>query len=476
MKRTDILTVIRLLADVGYAFGFFLLAPLGVALVSGESVQAVCFGIGAASVIPSTLWLRRRIAITDVQHRHAAIALALLWLLLSLISSVPFLIHGLRWDNALFESFSAWTDTGLTMIPDPTTLPASLGLFRILIQWVSGLGIVLVMLFVRGPAPRAAYRLFQAEGRFEHFTMNLWQVGRTVVLIYIGYTLVGALLLWTLGVPPYHAFTHAVTSLSTGGFSTNPVGVGLYGLGPSIVAMGLMLAGGISFSSHHALVSGDVRKFFRNPEVRALWLIIVAVFGLLSLQSRLLEGSAWRHAEENLFYSIASVTSCGANTTLPLSDLPDVTIFTLLFLMLSGAAYGSTTGGLKLWRLLILGKVVRREVKRPFYPEGTVHTIRMGNNPIADSVVVQVAGYVFLYLALGFAGSLIFMTFGYQALDALFTVFSAQGNVGLNAMPQAAYFGLPTALKIQLMLHMLLGRMEIFPLLYLLRGLRTSPD
>lgn len=476
MKRADLLTIARLIADVGYAFGFFLLVPLVVALASGEMAQALCFGLAAALVIPASLFLRRRIAVPDVHHRHAAIALALLWMLLSLISTAPFLIHGLRWDDALFEAFSAWTDTGLTMIPDPTTLPLSLGLFRILIQWVSGLGIVLVMLFLRGPSPRAAYRFFQAEGRFEHFTMSLWRVGRTVVFIYLGYTLAGAVLLWLLGVSPYHAFTHAITSLSTGGFSTNPVGVGLYGLGPSIVAMGLMLAGGISFSSHHALVSGDVRKFLRNPEVRALMLIVVGVSGLLFLQGYVAEGDAGRHAEANVFYVIASVTSCGANTTLPLSDLPDVTLFTLLFLMLSGAAYGSTTGGLKLWRLLILGKVVQREIRRPFYPEGTVHAIRMGNNPIDDSIVVQVAGYAFLYLILGLVGSLIFMMFGYPALDALFTVFSAQGNVGLNAMPAATYFGLPSALKLQLILHMLLGRMEIFPLLYLLRALSRSTD
>ena len=121
---------------------------------------------------------------------------------------------------------------------------------------------------------------------------------------------------------------------------------------------------------------------------------------------------------------------------------------------------------------LIIGKVISREVRRPFYPTGTMMPIRMGNNLIPEETVLQVTSYVLLYLALGMAGSLVFMLFGYRALDSLFTVFSAQGNVGLNAMPDAAYYGMHGVLKVQLIVHMLLGRTEILPLLYLIRGLR----
>jgi trk system potassium uptake protein TrkH len=202
-------------------------------------------------------------------------ALALIWTLLSPLSFVPFLVSGMSPLDALFESFSAWTDTGLTMIPHPEELPLSLSIFRILAQWVSGLGVVIVMLFLYGPRSRAAQSLFQAEGRLEDFGTNIWQMGRTIVLIYVGYTVLGFLLSWLLGVPPFHAIAHAITSLPTGGFSTNSVGVGLYGALPSLVAMTLMLLGGISFGSHQALASGDIRKFVRSPEIRTLLIIIV---------------------------------------------------------------------------------------------------------------------------------------------------------------------------------------------------------
>jgi len=471
MKRQDAPIIVGLLADILYAYGFFLLLPLVIGLFAAEYAQALTFGVGAALFIPVFFVLRRRTSAGDVEYRHTAMTLALAWILLSIFSSIPFMVHGMSWINALFESFSAWTDTGLTMIPHPENLPVSLSLFRVLMQWVSGLGIVMFMLFLHGSSPRAAQSFFQAEGRFEDFTTNLWQVGRIVVLIYVGYTLIGSLLLWISGVPPFHALTHAITSLSTGGFSTNPVGVGLYGVWPSIVAMGLMLCGGISFSSHQALLSGNVKKFFRNPEIRALFAIIVGGSGLLLL-GQLLSVGHITQALESVFYAVTAITTCGAGATLALTKVPDVFVFTLIFLMVSGAVYGSTTGALKLWRLIILWKIVRREVKRPFYPPGTLMPIRMGHNLITEKVALQAAAYVLLYLAVGAVGSLIFMLLGYRSLDALFTVFSAQGNVGLNAMPEALYYGMSPLLKLQLIFHMLIGRMEIFPLLYLLRGLR----
>ncbi len=466
MKRQSFRIIVRLMADIFYVYGFTLLLPTLLALWGADWELAEVFGCEAIGLVWLSGWLKKHTSTDGVQSRHAAMALAVTWLALSLLSSVPFAVWGMSGIDALFEAFSAWTDTGLTMIPDPAVLPYSLSFFRVMMQWISGLGIVMFMLFLRRPSPRAAQSLFQAEGRFEDFTTDLWRVGHTIVGIYIGYTLAGTISLWFLGVPPYDALVHAITSLSTGGFSTNSVGVGVYGRGPALVAMGLMLAGGISFGSHQALLSGKLKKFLRNPEIRALFVLIVLALGVLALGQTLRHEGPWTHLLDNAFYTITAITSCGAGTTLALTDVPDVFLFVLLLLMVSGAVYGSTTGGLKLWRLLILEQVIRREVKRPFYPEGTVMPLRMGHNVISETTALQVAGYVTLYLTLGLLGSLIFMLYGYRPLFALFTVFSAQGNVGLNAMPAELYYGMPLILKIQLIFHMLVGRMEIYPLLY----------
>jgi trk system potassium uptake protein TrkH len=472
MRRRDVRIIVRLVADVLYAYGYLLLVPTIIAAIAGEYQQAMAFAGVAAVSIPLFLTLRRRTSSAGVERRHAAMALALAWTSLSLLSLVPFVVDGMGLVDAAFESFSAWTDTGLTMIPHPQELPLSLSVFRVLMQWISGLGIVMFMLFIRGPSARAAQSLFQAEGRFEDFTTDIWRVGRTIVLIYVGYTLAGFLLFWILGVPAFPALMHAITSLSTGGFSTNSVGVGLYGALPSVVAMALMLCGGISFGSHQALISGNFKKFLRNPEIRALFAVIGVSSALLLFEQWIADGRLGGRILPSVFYVVSAVSTCGAGTTLPLSQVPDVFLFTMIFLMISGAVYGSTTGALKLWRLLILGQVVSHEIRRPFYPSGTVMPIRMGNNWIDRETVLQVTAYVMLYLSVGLLGALVFMLFGHRALHSLFTVFSAQGNVGLNAMPETMYYGLHPLLKLQLIFHMLIGRMEIFPLLYLFRALR----
>lgn len=473
-RFSDPLPILRLIADFLLIFGFILLIPFLIALFAGERPQTISFGLMSLCFLLGMFLLQRALPPPQIKEWHAAISLAVGWILFSLFSAVPFLLHGLEPVDAFFEAFSGWSDTGLSMIPDPGSLPYSLGFFRVLTQWVSGLGIVMFMLFLRGDTARAARGLFDAEGRFEDFTLNLWQIGRTVTLIYLAYTLIGFLALWASGVPAFHALTHAITSLSTGGFSSNSVGVGLYGALPSLIAMLLMLVGGISFSSHQSLASGNARKIWRNPEVRALLIIIPIAVGLLLFELHITQRNASQQILNSFFYVITAVTTCGAGTTLPVSQLPDRAIFTLIFLMISGAAYGSTTGGVKLWRLLIIFKVIRREIRRPFYPDGAILPIRMGSNVVNDQTAISVMSFVLLYLGIGFVGTLVFMLFGYRAVDSLFTVFSAQGNVGLNALPDAIYFGMHPLLKIQLMAHMFIGRIEIFPLLYLLRGIRNS--
>jgi len=377
--------------------------------------------------------------------------------------------------DALFEAFSAWTDTGLTMIANPALLSPSIAVFRLAMQWISGLGIVMFVLSWRGITPHEARSLFRAEGRFEDFSSNVRHIGRVVVTLYAGYTFAGTLVLWALGIPFWEALAHAVTSLSTGGFSTNSVGVGIYGALPSLVAMLLMLAGGISFGSHYALLTGKTKKFWHNPEIRTLLVMVAVSTGILTIVM-------WSHSPgelrllESAFYAITAITTCGAGTTLSLSQTPDHFIVTLMLLMLSGAVYGSTSGALKLWRLMILGKVIRRGVHRLFHPGARAETIRMGNNVITDAMLKQVWVYMAAYLTLSLAGSLSFMLLGYRPLHAFFTVFSAQGNVGLNAMNDTLYFGMPALLKVQLIVHMLLGRMEILPMVHFVRALGLSVE
>jgi trk system potassium uptake protein TrkH len=465
--------VARLLADILFMFGFILFIPAILAYVMKEQAMWMTFGGEGLLCILIAASTRRKTSTAGMKQYQGAIVLALAWIVISIISSIPFLVDGLGLVDSLFESFSGWTNTGVSMIPDPEQLPLSLGLFRAMSQWLSGLGLVLMLINLRGPSPQVMQRLFQAEGRFEDFNTSIWKMGRTIAFIYFGYTLAGFLGMWMAGVPPFHALTHTMTSLSTGGFSSNSIGIGIYGAIPTVIAIILMILGGISFSSHQALFAGNYKKFIQNPEVRAFAVILVVSSSLALLQMKLANLPVMQNALDSIFYVVSAASTTGAHTVMPLPEVPDVFLFLLTFLMAIGASYGSATGGIKLWRLIILGKIIFREVRQPFFPTGTILPIRMGHNVISEESVGKVAGYTMLYMSIALAGSLIFMMFGYRALDSLFVVFSSQGNVGLTAMPAAVHFGMHPVLKLLLILHMLVGRLEIFPLLFLFVGIRN---
>ena len=455
-------------------FAFILLIPAILAYVLKEQAMWITFGIEAIMCFIITLIVRSKTTTTGMKQYHGAIAMALVWTIVSLIASIPFRVNGLSWIDSLFEAFSGWTDTGASMIPNPETLPYSLGLFRAMSQWLSGLGLVVLLLSLGGSSPAVMRRLFESEGRHEDFNTSTWKIGRTIVIIYFGYTLAGVLGMWATGVPIFHAITHTMTSLSTGGFSSNSIGIGIYGAMPTIISILLMIAGGISFSSHQALFTGNFKKFIENPEVRAFALILVVSSALGLLQMQLAHISLKENALNTVFYVVSAASTTGAHTTLDLPGTPDVFRFMLTALMGIGASYGSATGGLKLWRLIILGKIIYREVRAPFYPSGTILPIRMGHNVIREDIVSKVAGYTMLYITVAMIGSLIFMMFGHTAIDSLFTVFSSQGNVGLTGMTAAMNFGMHPFLKLVLISHMLIGRMEIFPLLYIIVALRAK--
>lgn len=163
MRRRDWVIVVRLVADIGTIFGGLLCLPAVVGLVRGETGTAIVLGALGVCFLFTAFGLRRLMPAFEVDRWHAVLAWALAWPFFSVVSAVPFILEGMPWVDALFECVSAWTDTGLTMVRDPATLPHALGLFRIFIQWVSGLGVVIFMLFGYR-ALDALFTVFSAQG------------------------------------------------------------------------------------------------------------------------------------------------------------------------------------------------------------------------------------------------------------------------------------------------------------------------
>jgi trk system potassium uptake protein TrkH len=446
--------------------GASFIVPVLVSAFFGEWLFGEVFALLGFAVFGIFTFTKEFLGPRNAKMKHAIISIAFAWFLVAIIAAIPFLFVGISPIDAFFESVSGWTGTGLTMIPLPEKLPFALNFWRGFIQWMGGFGIVLMALLFY-ERPETAVSLFQAEGRSEEFYVNVKRVARTILTIYFIYTVLGIALFLFSGLSLFDAVIHSFTSIATGGFSTNSVGVGFFGFNAMLVCILLMLLGGISFESHYDLLRGKVQKFFSGKELLFFFGIIFLAIALISL-SIFFSGSS--NYFDAMFYAVSAITGTGATGFFNLANFPGLAVFVLILLMVFGACYGSTTGALKIWRILILFKVVRREIHKVFLPPDSIVPIRIGDKVISDEAALKALTYLSLYVFLLVAGSIIFMLFGYGVIDSVFSVASAQGNVGLSTISGSNWFDMNPVLKFLLSMHMIVGRMEIFPFLIMLKS------
>ncbi len=466
LTKKDIITTLKIVSNMLRFLGLIILVPMFVSIAYKEYVFSKLFLIMAVLLFVVFSVINRFLKGEKSSIKDAIIGMVFCWIIISFISSIPFLIIKMRFVDALFEAVSGWTGTGLTMVQTPEQLPFSINFWRAFIQWVGGFGIVILALMFY-EKPKTAKVLFLAEGRTENFFINFSVIARTIVGIYFFYTVMGVLLMMIAGVPFFDALVNVMTAIATGGFTTRTAGVGIFGPIAMCIMILMMLIGGISFASHYELLKGKIKNFFSNPEIRLMLLMILGAAAVIAFDLFLTKQYKFF---DGLFYSVSALSGTGHTAILSVDKFPHVSIVILVLLMISGACYGSTTGAIKIWRTAIVGKVIKREISRVFFPERTILPIKLGGNVIPEENASKAAAYMLLYISILLLGSISFIFFGYDTIHSIFTVASAQGNVGLNILTER-YFSMNAFLKVQLMLHMLLGRLEIIPIFVLIRGL-----
>ncbi|MEM0360065.1 MAG: TrkH family potassium uptake protein [Candidatus Diapherotrites archaeon] len=473
LSKEDLLTIIKIIANILRFLGLFLLVPLAVAVYYGEELFVELFLGSSAFLMVVFSAIYSNIRGCEVSSKHAVISIAMCWFVLGFIGAIPYYLVGFSPVNAFFESISGFSTTGLTMVRDPQALSPTLGFWRAYTQWLGGFGIVvLALMFFE--KPKTAKELFEAEGRSEDFYHSVFKIARIIIAIYLFYTVLGIILYVLAGLPVYDAVIHTFTTLATAGFSTRANGVGEFGRPAMIVTLVLMVLGGISFVSHRDLLRGKIRDFFSNPEIRFFFVLVFASTILIFIQAYLYQTY---HYFDSFFYAVSALTTTGASTFFQVNQMPTFAIAILLCLMIFGASYGSTAGALKLWRVLIVLKAVRRQVYKALLPSKAVVPVRLGGRTVPDETVMAVLSYVAIYLLLFAVGMLAFMfvpapaePYNYSLQEASFTVASAQGGVGLGVLQGERWYNMNDALKILLSLHMIVGRMEIIPFFVMLKG------
>jgi len=420
---------------------------------------AVTIGFGALG------WLARRGPREELTMADGGVVVFLAWLGASVAGAMPFLLASTRlsFSHAVFETVSGLSTTGLSLV-DVTTASHAILFWRSFLQIIGGAGLAIVMMATLvGPSSPA---VTAAEGRGDQLVPHVRQSARRVVALCAGYVFLGVVGYMALGLTAFDAITHAFTAVATGGFSTYPDSIGHWdSAAVEGVTIVLMLLGNLNFVTVWVLLTGNVRAFARNGEIRFLVFILAgSALALFVATTHGIYPTLGRAVRAAVFESVSALTGTGFTSISAYAGWNPFGLLVLTLLMVIGGGACSTSGALKQFRVYVLLKTVYWEIRRALLPQRAVmsRAVWEGDrkNEITPSRLHAIAGYSFLYLATWFLGSLILTVHGYPIGDSLFEYASAQGGVGCSlgiTSPQA-----PLTLIWTETVGMFLGRLEFF--------------
>jgi trk system potassium uptake protein len=475
----------KLAKTVAFVIGSVLLF-VAVAMMSATVVSLIyaeyktALGITAAAAITAGAgyltrrFVRRPDSIT-VKEGFATVGLS--WFVFSIFGALPYLITGSipSITNAVFETASGFTTTGASILADPSTLSYGISFWRGMTQWLGGMGVIVLGVAILPLLGTGGMQLARAESpgptpdrltpRFQETAKRLWLVYLVITVIEIGFLVVGDM-------DFFESVVHSMTTMSTGGFGTEPTSIAGFSAYTQWVITAFMFIAGVSFALHFRAFSKPL-EYVRNSEFRlysfiTLTAIVIVAGGLLADQA---PGEAIRHGA---FNTLALTTTTGfASTDFGLWR-PALQILVVGLMFLGGMA-GSTAGGMKTFRIGVLSKAAYSDLRRLVYPKG-VFVTRFGKSRVSEPVVEAVQSFFLFYIFLFMTGTFLVafidanLAEGLDLVTTTSAVASSIGNIGPGlgeVGPAANYAGLPALVKWFLASLMIVGRLEIFPVLVL---------
>ncbi len=462
IKPINIRVILFYLAGALELFGVTLIMPFIVSLLAGEYTYSVIFGslsLGTAGIgfAVRKLWNQT----TQLEIIDALAVTALAYLLFGIIGAIPFLPVA-SFIDSFFEAMSGFTTTGLTLM-DVTTLPITLHFFRAYSQWLGGMGIIILSLAVLLRSGTAAFKLYASEFGEKNIVGSVVATAKVVIRVYLILTVVGFVAFLLAGMGPFDGLIHILTTIPTGGFSLYADSIGHYNSAfISLTVTVFMVLGAISFPLYYVLAKDGVREFLKDNQLRTLLLLLVLGSALFVVEF----GSSLNSVVHGVFQTATAITTTGYNIvpTTPLSEVSKV--ITTLFMIIGGST-GSTAGGIKIFRLLILLGFVRVLFFGPILPKGAEIPIGLGGMKITKKEAELIAAFFLTYLIILIVSTLSVMWIeGTGFTDTLFEIASAEGTVGMSVGVTSPVLSVWS--KLILTLNMWIGRLEILPVLVVL--------
>lgn len=470
--------IIRIVCFFAMGFSLTLLVPIGISLWY-EDGELQHFVTAMLSIFLSGLMLwvffgRRKSVV--LAARDGFLVVALFWIGISLLAALPFSLGAhMNFINSLFEAVSAFTTTGATVLSGLDDLPPSLLFYRQQLQWLGGMGLVVLGVAVLPMIGVGGMQIYRAETpgpmKDEKLTPRLMQSAQLLWMIYFGLTLACALAYWIAGMTPFDAVAHSLSTVSTGGFSTHDASLGYFNsTAIESVAVLFMMFGAINFSVHfYVLHKRNPLLYFKDVEARSfilfvlLMTILVTILLLVSGEYTSLSPSL-RNA---VFEVVSVITSTGFGTA-DFSRWPEFLGVLLIFISFIGGCGGSTAGGMKVMRVLILLQQGKREILKLIHPR-SIYPIRIGRRILSQRTTYAVWGFFSAYVGIFVILMLLMMMTGLDQVTAFSAIATCMNNLGPGLGEVANNFSsISDSGKLIAVLAMLMGRLEMFTILVLL--------
>jgi len=424
-------------------------------------------------------WRRRRGAFERITIRQGFLLTALSWINLAIFSAIPLTIGylDLSYTDAFFESMSGVTTTGATIITNLDDAPPGALLWRSMLQWFGGVGIVIMALSVLPALRVGGMQIFKTEAwdTREKFIANASQYSLALTAIYVFFTALCFILLWAFGMPVFHALNHAMTTVATGGFSTRDASVGAFlatGRAPlDMIIACFMLIGSLPFGIFLvAFLRGEWRRLWTDSQIRFFLGVVVITTGIMFWQVTLYTDNEGFEGFRLAFFNVVSILTGTGYATTDYSQWGTFAIGFFFCIMFIGGCAGSTSCGLKIFRFQVALAALRLYARRLAHPHA-IFVARYDNRPLTLDVMISVLSFFFVFFA-SFATLAVLLTaFGMDSLTAISAAGSAIANVGPGLGdiigPSGNYSTLAPGAKWLLTIGMLFGRLEFFTLMVL---------
>jgi trk system potassium uptake protein TrkH len=469
--------ILRTLGVLFLLFSTTLLPPIAISFSydDGELARfSITFGIALA--LGLLFWLPLHNRPSNIRSRDGFLIVALMWTAMSLLGAVPFMLAlDASFADAFFESASGYTTTGATVFVGLDEMSESILFYRQEIQWLGGIGVIVLAIALLPMLGIGGMQLYKAEtpGPFkdERITPRITRTARNVCGVYILLTAICAVCYWLAGMTVFDAIGHSFSTLATGGYSTHDASIAYFN-SPLIetIAIVFMLIGGISFNAHFiAWRTLQLQRYGQDSQTKVF--VIVVLITTVAATAVLAATNTYTTLLESLRYGLFEVASVITTTGFSLADYslwPLALPVMLTFLGFIGGCAGSTSGGIKVIRFMILGKQAAVHIHKLIHPQA-IRRIKVDGQVVSDSVIESIGGFFAIYVGAFAVFMVLVMMDGMDQISAFGAVATSLNNVGPGLGTVANNFlGVSDQSKIVLAFAMLFGRVEIFTFLVLL--------